>query len=93
MFLHVERVGLDSCHGTQRVELVRNAALPWPAAAGLGLLRGGRVSHLGTHTWLSEAAACRGQRMPPKRAKFLFLTKFLGCTEITLCNTGSCLNA
>lgn len=31
--------------------------------------------------------------MPPKCAKFLFLTKFLGCTEITLCNTDSCLNA
>lgn len=45
------------------------------------------------HSLFFEAASFRGQRMLPKCAKFLFLTKFLGCTGITLCNTDSCFNA
>lgn len=46
-----------------------------------------------TCSLFSKAASWRSQRMLPKCAKFLFLTKFLGCTGITLCNTDSCLNA
>lgn len=97
MFLHVEMAVSDSYHETQRVEFVRNAARPWPATARTGLL----WCHPG---WASdrpgpmlslyfEAASFRGQRMLPKCAKFRILTKFLGCTGITLCNTDSCLNA
>lgn len=46
-----------------------------------------------TLSLFSKAATFRSQKTCPKCAKFLFLTKFLGCTGITLCNTDSYLNA
>lgn len=85
-------VVLDSHHEKQR-----NEALPQPDAARIGLFwcRIGQASDRPgpTHSLFSEAASFSGQRMLSKCAKFLFLTKFLGCTGITLCNTDSCLNA
>jgi len=96
MFLHVKMAVSDSHHETQRVEFVRNKALRWPAA-GTGLLwchPGWASDRPGpTRSLFSESVSFRGQTMLPKCAKFLFLTKCLGCTGITLCNTDSCLNA
>lgn len=92
MLLDFEMVVLDSHHEKQR-----NEALPQPDAARIGLFwcRIGQASDRPgpTHSLFSEAASFSGQRMLSKCAKFLFLTKFLGCTGITLCNTDSCLNA
>lgn len=91
MLLDFEMVVLDSHHEKQR-----NEALPQPDAARIGLF----WCHIEqasdrpgpTNSLFSEAASFSGQRMLSKCAKFLFLTKFLGCTGITLCNTDSCLN-